>query len=39
MIILIDGANAGNQLSLMALGAIKKSDLKPRLDSEGNQNS
>ncbi len=36
MIILIDGANAGNQLSLMALGAIKKSDLKPRLDSEGN---
>lgn len=36
MIILIDGTNAGEQLSMMSLGATKKTDMKPRLDQDGN---
>lgn len=36
MMISLDGGSAGNQLSLMALGAVKKADLKPRMDGDGN---
>ena len=36
MIILIDGATAGEQFSMMSLGATKKTDMKPRLDQDGN---
>lgn len=36
MLVSLDGATAGNQLSLMALGAVKKGDMKARVDGEGN---
>lgn len=36
MLVSLDGATAGEQLSLMALGAVKKADMKARLDGEGN---
>ncbi len=35
MMISLDPANAGEQLSLMALGAVKKGDMKARVDGEG----
>ena len=36
MMISLEGTTAEGQFSLMALGAIKKADIKPRLDGDGN---
>lgn len=36
MLVSLDGASAEGQFSLMALGATKKGDMKPRVDGDGN---